>query len=132
MTLPITTLYALPLMALFVALWLHVSRLRATLAVSIGDGGRVEMLERMRRHGNFVEWVPMALILMALAEVNSVPGPWLHAAGVLLVLGRLLHPFGLWASRPTHPLRIAGNSGPLLAMLLLGAALVWQTFSTGL
>lgn len=132
MILPVTTLYALPLMVLFLALWLHVSSFRAKLAISIGDGGRVEMLERMRRHGNFVEWVPMALIVMALAEANGVPGIWLHAAGVLLVLGRLLHPFGLHAAHPTHPLRIAGNSGPLMAMLLLGAALSWQILSRGL
>lgn len=123
MTFPISSLYATLLAVVFLALFIHVSAARAKLGLSIGDGGHIDLHERMRRHGNFVEWVPIVMILMLLAEARGTSASWLHAAGALLVVGRLLHPFGLKASVPTHPLRIAGNSGALLATLILAVAL---------
>jgi uncharacterized protein len=122
-TFPITTLYALPLAVIFLALFMNVTMNRSKLNQSIGDGGHVDLHERIRRHGNFVEWVPMVMILMALAEANGAGPAWLHAAGALLTLGRVLHPLGLKADVATHPLRIAGNMGGILATLILFVAL---------
>jgi uncharacterized protein len=122
MTFQITTMYALPLALIFLALFFTVSAKRSQVNRSIGDGGDMELLERVRRHGNFVEWVPMVLVLMLLAESNGVGPLWLHAAGALLLIGRVLHPFGLKADNAAHPLRIAGNMGGILATLILGIA----------
>lgn len=119
MTLTLTSLYALPLAVLALILWFNVSRTRAATHVSIGDGGDVALHQHIRRHGNFIETVPMTLILMALAEVQGVAPLWLHAAGVLLLLGRLVHPFGLRADNAAHPLRIVGNTAGLMALLIL-------------
>jgi uncharacterized protein len=121
--LPITALYALPLGIIFLALFFNVASHRSKLNLSIGDGGDVGLHERIRKHGNFVEWVPMVMMLMVVAEANGTGSTWLHAAGALLTLGRVLHPFGLKASAPTHPLRIAGNVGGILATLILVTAL---------
>jgi uncharacterized protein len=121
---PITSLYALPLTVIFFALWINVTSNRSKLSQSIGDGGNVDLHERIRKHGNFVEWVPMVMLLMLLAEARGTSTMWLHAAGALLTLGRLLHPFGLKANNPVHPLRIAGNMGAILAMVILFVALV--------
>jgi uncharacterized protein len=123
MTFQITTLYALGLAVIFIALFFNVTMKRADLKQSIGDGGNVDLHERIRKHGNFVEWVPMVLILMALAEAQGAGPYWLHAAGALLIIGRLLHPIGLKASVPTHPLRIAGNVGGILATVIMIIAL---------
>jgi uncharacterized protein len=79
--------------------------------------------ERIRKHGNFVEWVPMVMLLMLLAEARGAGSLSLHAAGALLTLGRVLHPFGLKADNPLHPLRIAGNMGAILATLILFVSL---------
>jgi uncharacterized membrane protein YecN with MAPEG domain len=117
MTFPVTALYAMPLVVIFLVLWFGVSAMRSSLKVSVGDGGDARLLERIRRHGNFVEWVPFVLILMALAEANGAGAVWVHVSGVLLVAGRVVHPFGLKHDNPTHPLRIAGNSANLLATL---------------
>lgn len=74
---------------------------------SLGDGGNGLMLARMRAHANFTEYVPMALILMALIEMMGGRGTGLWAIGSLLVVARLLHPFGM--ERPgTNPLRMGG------------------------
>jgi uncharacterized protein len=120
---PITALYALPLAVIFLALFMNVTMRRSKLNQSIGDGGDTDLHERIRKHGNFVEWVPMVLILMALAEANGAGAMWLHAAGALLTIGRVLHPMGLKANVATHPLRIAGNMGGILATLILIIAL---------
>jgi uncharacterized membrane protein YecN with MAPEG domain len=124
MTFPITALYAMPLAVIFLVLWFGVSAMRSSVKVSIGDAGDPRLLERIRRHGNFVEWVPFVLILMALAEANGAGAVWVHITGVLLVAGRVLHPFGLKHDTPVHPLRIAGNSANLLATLNVLVCLV--------
>jgi uncharacterized protein len=121
---PITTLYALPLAVIFLALWMNVTSTRSKLSQSIGDGGNVDLHERIRKHGNFVEWVPMVMMLLLLAEARGTGQMWLHAAGALLVIGRVLHPFGLKANNPLHPLRIAGNMGAILATVILFVALL--------
>ncbi|MGL4634888.1 MAG: MAPEG family protein [Beijerinckiaceae bacterium] len=120
---PVTSLYALPLIVIFLALWMNVTSTRSKMNQSIGDGGSVDLHERIRKHGNFVEWVPFVMILMLLAEARGTGAMWLHIAGGLLTLGRVLHAFGLKADAPTHPLRIAGNSGALIATIILFIAL---------
>jgi uncharacterized protein len=54
---------------------------------------------------------------------------WLHIAGALLTIGRVLHPLGLKADVSTHPLRIAGNMGGILATLILVINLIISQFS---
>ena len=129
MNVPITSLYAIVLAVIFLILWINVSKTRSALSLSIGDGGNVDLHERVRQHGNFVEWVPMILILMMLAEAQGAGPLWLHTAGALTVAGRVLHPFGLRADAPAHPLRIIGNSACILATFTLTVALAVAAFN---
>ena len=121
---PITSLYAIPLALLYLVLYINVIRTRAKLGLAIGDGGHVDLQERIRRHGNLTETVPMVLILLLLAEANGTGQIWLHIAGASFTFGRLLHPFGLKAMEPNNPLRIAGNSLGILSTAILVIALV--------
>lgn len=123
MALPITALYAAALGLLMVALAAHVIMLRGQTSISINDGGNTALAERIRRHGNFTENVPMALILMGLAESGGTDAPWLHAVGGLLLAGRLVHPFGISAANAALPARIAGQSMTLLS-IVVGAGLI--------
>lgn len=123
MTFAVTTLYALPLAVIFLVLWFGVSSARSGLNCAIGDAGNMDLLLKIRRHGNFVEWVPFVLILMILAEAQGAGAIWLHAGGALLLIGRLVHPFGLKIDNAAHPLRIVGNSANLLAVVILAIAL---------
>lgn len=129
MALPTTTLYALPLILIFLILFFRVSARRSDLKVSIGDAGDAILHERIRQHGNFIEWVPLGLILMALAEASAANSIALHCAGGLMVLGRILHPFGLKAGNAAHPLRMAGNSMNLLSMAILFVLLALSRFN---
>jgi uncharacterized protein len=123
MSLPIATTYALPLIVIWAILWIRVTATRSATNTSIGDGANPELLQRIRQHGNFIEWTPFVMILMILAEVQSAGKLWLHAAGTLLVIGRLAHPFGLKIDNAAHPLRYVGNAPNLLAVAILAIAL---------
>jgi uncharacterized protein len=127
--LPITALYAIPLGIIFIVLLFQVIVRRSAISLSIGDGGDASLHERIRRHGNFVEWVPMVMILMLLAEAQGTGAMWLHVSGALLTIGRVLHPLGLKADVPTHPLRIAGNMGGILATVILTVNLIIAAIS---
>ena len=111
-----TPLYALPLALIYLILWFRVSSVRSATKISFGDGGNVALLQRVRQHGNFVDWVPMVLILMILAEGMNAPALYLHISGALLLVGRIAHPFGLRADNAAHPLRYVGNGTNILAM----------------
>ena len=105
---PITGLYAGLLALVALVLWLRVSGLRMQARVSIGDGGNLALADRIRRHGNFAEHVPLALILLAILERDGVQPAALHALGATLVVARIVHPLGLKHDRIPHPLRALG------------------------
>lgn len=120
MTFVVTPIYALPLAAIFLILWFRISGLRAATKISFGDGGNIDLLRRVRQHGNFVEWTTFVLILMILAEGMGAPALYLHISGVLLLIGRIAHPFGLGAvDNAALPLRYVGNGTNILATVNL-------------
>ncbi len=124
MNLEITSLYAVPMAVLMFLLWLNVVKRRSAAKISIGYGDDTTLHEKIRRHGNFIEFVPMVLVMMALAEMNGANGIALHSAGILLVVSRAAHPFGLHQNNALHVLRIIGNSGSMLALFIAAGAIV--------
>ena len=108
MNLAITAPYAAALTLIFVVLTQLVILARTKTAVALGDGGNVALLEASRRQMNFVENVPIALILMMLAEAGGASAMVLNIAGVVLVAARLIHPFGISAAKAARPPRIVG------------------------
>jgi len=112
-----TPIYALAVAAIYLILWFRVTSLRAALGVSIGDGGDKTLQLRTRQHGNCAEWSSFLLILMILAEGMGAPVLYIHISGVLLLIGRATHPFGLKADNVSHLLRYVGNGTNILATL---------------
>ena len=92
---PITALYAGLLAPLFVLLALRVILQRTKQRVAVGDGQNLKLLRLIRVHGNFAEYVPLALVLMALAESLGAWAWLLHVLGIALVAGRSLHAYGV-------------------------------------
>ena len=73
--------------------WLsaHVGRVRGRLKIYMGDQGHPLMIRAMRGQANFVEYVPMALILLLVTALMGAPAIAVHALGGALVIGRVLH-----------------------------------------
>lgn len=126
MKLPVTGLYASLLGVIYLVLAMHVSGVRMKFKASLGVDASPELLEAVRRHGNFAEWVPFALLLMALCELNGLQGIFLHTAGTALVVARILHPFGVKHNVVPHPLRFVGASTTFLVVFALSIALFFR------
>ena len=129
MAVPITALYAgLTTLILF---WLSfgAGSLRGKLRVSLGDGGNVELQEKIRRHGNAIEYVPMAIVLLGIAELNGAGATFLHVLGIMLVVARIAHPLGLKADNIEHPLRFVGAGLTALMMVIAAGYVIWQSIT---
>ena len=96
-------------------------RVRVSRKVSLGYGEVPGMEGRCRAHANFNEYVPMALILMGLVEMNVGASRWLWVIGAVLVVARVLHPFGMDRPAP-NPYRAGGA---ILTFVSLLALIVW-------
>lgn len=106
MTLHITALYG-AFHALFnVALAANVSRVRGKTNVFLGTGSSDELLTAARRHGNHAEYIALALVLLAVCELNGASATVLHALGGALTVGRLAHAAGI-GDKP-EPARAVG------------------------
>ena len=53
-----------------------------------------EMRRAERVLSSFVEYVPLALLLLVMMELKGAPPPILHALGIILVTARVLHAYG--------------------------------------
>jgi hypothetical protein len=99
---------------------MRVIRQRRNSRVAVGDGGDATLLRCMRVHANFAEYVPFALLLMALAE-NIGAYPWLiHASGAVLAAARLVHAAGVSQAKENFMLRTAGMAGTFTVMAVMG------------
>lgn len=118
---PITALYAGLLVPIFIVLAFRVIGVRRAARISVGDGGDKSLARRMRVHANFAEYVPMALLLMALLESVRPGARMLHVLGAVLVAGRIAHAIGMSRTPDYRPLRVAGVLATMF--VLAGGAL---------
>src|SRR5205814_7415534 len=102
-------------------------RLRTNISILHGDN--MQLATMVRRHGNFIESVPFALILLGFLELNGASPTLLHGLGIALVVCRIAHPIGLKADNPRHPLRGIGAGGTVLVTLIAALILIWNFFS---
>ena len=119
---PITALYAglLGLLAILLANQVLYGRLRTG---RIADWKPDTLL---RVQANFVEQVPMALIVLLVLELQGVQPMLIHAFGGSLVLLRLAHAWGL--SRDpgaTYP-RLIGAQGTFLLVSIMSVAAIYS------
>lgn len=95
LALSLTGFYASLLGLLYIGLAINIILLRKKFKVGINDGGNKDLAKAIRVHGNFAEYVPIALILLASYELNGASAMMLHVLGAALVVGRVLHVIGL-------------------------------------
>ncbi len=119
---PTTSLYAalLGLMMLFLAY--RVVRLRRSQGVGLGTGGDHAVEHAMRVMANFTEYVPIALILIGLLEMNSTPAWMIHIFGGALLFARLYHLQGFGSKTGTSRGRFVGTLVTWLVIALAALA----------
>jgi len=123
---PITALWAGLLGILMLGLAGRVVNMRNSENILFGDGGNVVLLQRQRVHGNFIEYVPLGLVLLLILELNGASPLLLNGLGGSLFVARLLHAFGFS--------RTSGRSfgrfvGTVVTWLMLAAASAFALYS---
>jgi uncharacterized membrane protein YecN with MAPEG domain len=126
--LTVTLITASVLGLIYMVLMLRVVRLRLGKRVSMGDGGNAELQARIRAHGNFAEYVPLLLVLMALLELGGVDRAWLAVSGVVLVLVRVAHAVGMHRPAP-NAFRFVGAVGTFVLMIVFCGYGLWLGFA---
>ncbi len=127
-SLPVTSLSAIFAALLILVLTVQVIRLRRKDGVVIGDNNDRVLAKAIRGHANATEQLPIALILMGLAELQGAPAGLLWIAAASLIAGRVMHAtyFGIHG---THwKLRFYGMWLTFAAQALLIAALAAALF----
>ena len=125
----ITLLFAALHGLLLLVLVARVSRLRHGRRIGFGDGGDPELARAIRVHGNFVEHVPFALLLLGLLELAGLPASWLWAFGSTLLLSRLMHATGLSRSSGASFGRFYGTALTWVLILVMSCVGLWRAFA---
>ena len=127
MQLPITALFAgiLAIFALVLSFKAGGFRGKTGVSVLYGEPPNLELAEKVRAHQNFLEYVPMILILMGVIELNGGSGTFLYIVGALLVVARIAHAIGLKHDNMAHPGRLVGAGGTALITLVSAVYALW-------
>ncbi len=106
---------------LYLYLTMLIVKHRHSFKIGFLDGNDKRFLARIRAHGNFSEYVPLILILMALAIFLNVPHYYLLLCVLATVIGRYAHAYGLLHSvREQHiRYRSIGMVLTLISIVLL-------------
>jgi uncharacterized protein len=124
----ITGIYAAVAALLVIVLSFRVIVRRKSTKTGIGDGGDHELSKRIRVHANAIEYLPLGLILLLLVEWNQTLPMLVHGFGIALIVGRVLHAFGLSKTSGASPGRVVGMIVTLTTMLCMAVLLLWQAF----
>lgn len=122
MILPITLTVAGAAALINIWLAIRVGQKRVAGKVSIGDGGDLPLIARMRAHANFSEYTPYFLILVGLIEMATGTSLWLWIVSGAYLLARIAHGIGMDMIDGQSKLR---GIGILVTMLSLAALAIY-------
>lgn len=124
MLLTYTAIYTglLALILLFLAL--RVVLLRRKFKVGIGTNQNKELARAIRVHANALEYVPIALLMLAVAEINGIHLYFVNASGIALVVARILHAYGLSRSAGVSFGRFYGTLLTWIVILVLSICII--------
>jgi uncharacterized membrane protein YecN with MAPEG domain len=125
MQMPSVTAFYLGILALIYAvLALRVAGLRRANRALFGDAENAKLRTAIRVHANFIEYVPIIGLLVALLEMSGTPASRVHLLMGGLLLARLLHPMGMAARPGTWQFNAGRVGGILLTIAVLVAAAI--------
>jgi uncharacterized membrane protein YecN with MAPEG domain len=118
----ITSMIVVVLTIIFIKLSFAVIALRRKNKVGLGSGGYEDLERAIRTQGNFAEYVPFGIILIACLELNGAPWYLVLSPGLALIIGRLIHAKGMNTPPPDFSLRVTGMKltfGTLITLAVL-------------
>lgn len=110
---------------LLLVLSVLVTRQRRKHKVEIGDGGVPALIGAIRAFGNATEYVPAALVALGVLALSGAAPLLVHAIGLILFAGRVLHAIGLSRSTGASMPRVAGVLLTWVAYVASAAALLF-------
>jgi uncharacterized protein len=120
----ITGLYLAILALIYAVLALQAARLRRDNRVLFGDGENIKLRSAIRAHANFIEYVPIISLLVAMLEMSGTSAVRVHLLMGALLVSRLLHPLGMYSRPGTWQFGVGRIAGILITIAVLVAAAV--------
>ncbi len=135
MNIPVTTILASVLAIVFLVLSFRVIKLRRANKISLGDGDNEELRRAIRGHANWAEYAPIGIVLVLIAELQSVNMIVLAILAAAFALGRLCHAYAFAFTTGNMVLRARGMQLTFFTILILAllniAMLVYGWISAG-
>jgi len=130
MVVPVTGVFAAVLGILLLVLSVQVVKFRVKYKKTMGTTDDRDFEAAVRAHGNLIEYAPLGLIMLGIAELNGVAGGLIYWTGMALVVGRILHAWGMINGRgEEHKAREIGIVLTWLAILAAAILLLWNVWS---
>ena len=115
----ITSIIVAILTIIFIRLSFAVIGLRRKNKVGLGSGGHEDLERAIRTQGNFAEYVPIGIILIACLELNGAPWWLVVIPGIALIIGRLIHAKGMNTPPPDFSRRVLGMKFTFFTLIAL-------------
>jgi uncharacterized membrane protein YecN with MAPEG domain len=120
----VTALYGALNAILNILLANRVSNFRRRDKVSMGTGESKALLVAVRTHANNAEFVPLAIVMLLLAELCGGASLWLHVAGGLLLVARIMHAIGMPRPAP-NVFRFTGTAVTWVGIFVVACWVLW-------
>jgi uncharacterized membrane protein YecN with MAPEG domain len=116
--------YAAILVLIFVFLSARVIQMRASAKIGIGTGNDPAMERRIRVHGNFSEYVPVALLLLTFMEMLHLSRYLIHVLCIVLIVARIVHAIGVTPVNENFPMRVGSVLATFAVLVIAALALL--------
>lgn len=118
------SLYTGLLILLGIALQVRVIRIRRSKLIGVGHGNDRELEKAVRVHGNLVENAGFGIAALILLAATAASIFIIHAVGLLMLVGRVLHAIGLSGSAGTSAGRVGGMVLTFASLILASVTLI--------
>lgn len=100
-------------------------------ALDPGATGDIVLTRAIRAHGNFAEYVGLAMLVLVGLEQTGHGAAWLHGVGAMFTFGRIAHAFGMTREKHPNAPRFIGNATTGLTLAVGGVACILPLLRAG-
>jgi hypothetical protein len=86
------------------------------------------MERRIRVHGNFAEYVPLALLMLAFMEMQQQSRIVIHILCIALVLARIVHAVGVTPVSENFPMRVVSVLTTFAVLVIAALMLLFNVW----